>query len=87
MLQSKLYIVDSDRGRSDRYRLSYPLHSISLARMIATRTLPEALRVMANQLEDVSELLFGSFNRDIPVNSCIRSSANNPAPVVYSFDN
>ena len=60
---------------------------VSLARMIGTRTLPEALRFMANKLEDVSELLFGSFNRDIPVNSCTRSSANSPASLVYSFDN
>ncbi|MEG4940814.1 ISAs1 family transposase [Microcoleus sp. F4-D5] len=60
---------------------------VSLARMLGTRTLPSALRLMANQLEDVSELLFGSFNCDTSVKSCTRSPANNPAPLVYSFDN
>ena len=60
---------------------------VSLARMFGTRTLPSALRWMANQLEDVSELLFGSFNYDTSVKSCTRSPANNPAPLVYSFDN
>ncbi|MEG4505943.1 hypothetical protein QUA81_15120 [Microcoleus sp. F6_B4] len=60
---------------------------VSLARMLGTRSLPSALRLMANQLEDVSELLFGSFNYDTSVKSCTRSPANNPASLVYSFDN
>ena len=60
---------------------------VSLARMLGSRTLPSALRLMANQLEDVSELLFGSFNNDTSVKSCTRSPANNPASLVYSFDN
>jgi hypothetical protein len=60
---------------------------VSLARMFGTNTLPQALRYMANQLEDVSELLFGSFNRDTLVKSCIRSPANNLTPLVCSFDN
>lgn len=60
---------------------------VSLARMFGTRNLPSALRWMANQLEDVSELLFGSFNCDTSVKSCTRSPANSPAPLVYSFDN
>ncbi|XZO03293.1 MAG: ISAs1 family transposase [Microcoleus sp.] len=40
---------------------------VSLARMIGTNTLPQALRFMANQLENVCELLFDLSNRDKPV--------------------
>jgi hypothetical protein len=50
-------------------------------------TLPQALRSMANQLENVSELLFGLSHQDKPVESCARSPANNPTPLVCSFDN
>jgi predicted transposase YbfD/YdcC len=42
---------------------------VSLARMIGTNTLPQALRFMANQLENVCELLFDLSNRDKPVKS------------------
>jgi hypothetical protein len=37
--------------------------------MSGTNTLPQALRLMANQLENISELLFGFSNRDQPVKS------------------
>ncbi|NJK76398.1 MAG: transposase, partial [Microcoleus sp. SU_5_6] len=60
---------------------------VSLARMFGTRTLPEALRFMANQLEYVSELLFGLSDQDKPIKFDARSPANNPAPLVCSFDN
>lgn len=42
---------------------------LSLARMLGTNTLPEALRFMANQLEYVSELLFGLSHQDKPIKS------------------
>lgn len=42
---------------------------VSLARMSGTNTLPQALRLMANQLENISELLFGFHCRDKPVKS------------------
>jgi len=42
---------------------------VSLARMIGTNTLPQALRLMANQIEKLSELLFGFSARDKPVKS------------------
>jgi len=42
---------------------------VSIARMIGTHTLPQALRFMANQLGNVSELLFDLSNRDKPVKS------------------
>jgi predicted transposase YbfD/YdcC len=42
---------------------------VSLARMSGTNTLPQALRLMANQLENISELLFGFKCRDKPVKS------------------
>jgi len=40
---------------------------VSLARMNSTRTLPQALRFMANQTEYLSELLFGLSSTDQPV--------------------
>ncbi len=40
---------------------------VSLARMKCTRTFPEALRLMANQIEDLSELLFNLSSPDKPV--------------------
>ncbi|MEG3911442.1 hypothetical protein QT979_26135 [Microcoleus sp. w2-18bC1] len=58
-----------------------------LARMLGTSTLPEALRFMANQLEYVSELLFGLSHQDQPIKSGAYSSANSLSPLVYSFDN
>ncbi|MEG4627518.1 hypothetical protein Q5691_24950 [Microcoleus sp. w1-18aA5] len=58
-----------------------------LARMLGTNTLPEALRFMANQLEYVSELLFGLSHQDQPIKSGACSSANSLSPLVYSFDN
>jgi len=60
---------------------------VSLARMLGTNTLPEALRFMANQLEYVSELLFGLSHQDKPIKSGACSSANSLTPLVYSFDN
>jgi predicted transposase YbfD/YdcC len=60
---------------------------VSIARMFGTNTLPQALRSMANQLENVSELLFCLSHQDKPVESCARSPANNPTPLVCSFDN
>jgi hypothetical protein len=42
---------------------------VSLARMNGTNTLPQALRLMANQVENISELLFGFLTRDKPVKS------------------
>lgn len=42
---------------------------VSLARMNGTNTLPQALRLMANQIEKLSELLFGFWARDKPVKS------------------
>jgi len=55
--------------------------------MLGTNTLPEALRFMANQLEYVSELLFGLSHQDKPIKSGACSSANSLTPLVYSFDN
>lgn len=52
---------------------------VSIARMIGTKTLPQALRFMANQLENVSELLFGLDRRSKPVKFGARSSANSPS--------
>jgi hypothetical protein len=60
---------------------------VSLARMFGKNTLPQALRFMANQIENVSELLFGFSHQDKPIKSYVRSPANHPAPHVYSFDN
>ncbi len=40
---------------------------VSLARMKGTHTFPEALRLMANQIEDLSELLFDLSGQDKPV--------------------
>jgi hypothetical protein len=40
---------------------------VSLARMNGTNTLPQALRLMANQLEKLCELLFGFQCPDKPV--------------------
>jgi predicted transposase YbfD/YdcC len=40
---------------------------VSLARMKCTHTFPEALRLMANQIEDLSELLFDLSSPDKPV--------------------
>ena len=40
---------------------------VSLARMKCTHTFPEALRLMANQVEDLSELLFDLSSSDKPV--------------------
>ena len=40
---------------------------VSLARMKGTHTFPEALRLMANQIEDLSELLFDLSDPDKPV--------------------
>ena len=53
---------------------------VSIARMIGTNTLPQALRLMANQFENVSELLFGLSHRDKPVKFSTPSSANSPIP-------
>jgi predicted transposase YbfD/YdcC len=39
----------------------------SLARMKGTHTFPEALRLMANQIEDLSKLLFDLSSSDKPV--------------------
>ncbi|MEG3848951.1 hypothetical protein QT981_18565, partial [Microcoleus sp. herbarium13] len=43
---------------------------VSLARMFGTKTLPQALRFMANQIEKISELLFGFCTDGKPVKSC-----------------
>lgn len=40
---------------------------VSLARMKGTRTIPQAFRLMANQLEDLSELLFGLRSDEQPL--------------------
>ena len=40
---------------------------VSLARMKGTHTIPEAFRLMANQLEDLSELLFGLSSDEQPL--------------------
>ena len=53
---------------------------VSLARMSGANTLPEALRLMANQIENISELLFGFFPSDKPVKSRSRAPANSPIP-------
>ena len=53
---------------------------VSLARMIGTNTLPQALRFMANQLEKLSELLFGFCARDEPVKSGSIALVNSPIP-------
>ena len=42
---------------------------VSLARMSGTNTLPQALRLRANQLEKLSELLFGFQSLDKSVKS------------------
>jgi len=49
---------------------------VSLARMSGTNTLPQALRLMANQIDNLSQLLFGFSSRDEPVKSLTRASAN-----------
>lgn len=49
---------------------------VSLARMSGTNTLPQALRFMANQIDNLSQLLFGFSSRDEPVKSFTRVSAN-----------
>jgi predicted transposase YbfD/YdcC len=43
---------------------------VSLARMSGTRTLPQAFRLMANQIEYLSELLFGFSSRENSVKFC-----------------
>ncbi len=53
---------------------------VSLARMSGANTLPEALRLMANQIENISELLFGFCPRDKPVKSRSWAPANSPIP-------
>ena len=40
---------------------------VSWTRMKGTHTFPEALRLMANQIEDLSELLFNLYGPDKPV--------------------
>lgn len=60
---------------------------VSLARMIGTNTIPQALRLMANQVENVCELLCGFSPRERPLKSWTRTPANSPVPLVYSFDN
>ena len=42
---------------------------VSLARLKGTHTFPEALRLMANQIEDLSKLLFDLSSQDKPVES------------------
>ena len=42
---------------------------VSLARLKGTHTFPEALRLMANQIEDLSKLLFDLSSQDKPVKS------------------
>ena len=53
---------------------------VSLARMSGTQTLPQALRLMANQIENISELLFGFLTCDKPVKSFAIALANSPIP-------
>ena len=53
---------------------------VSLARMSGTNTLPQALRLMANQIENISELLFGFLTRDKPVKSFAIAPVNSPIP-------
>jgi hypothetical protein len=53
---------------------------VSLARMSGTHTLPQALRLMANQIENISELLFGFLTRDKPVKSFASAPVNSPIP-------
>jgi predicted transposase YbfD/YdcC len=53
---------------------------VSLARMSGTNTLPQALRLMANQIENISELLFGFLARDKPVKSFAIAPVNSPIP-------
>jgi predicted transposase YbfD/YdcC len=53
---------------------------VSLARMNGTNTLPQALRLMANQIENISELLFGFLTRDKPVKSFAIAPVNSPIP-------
>lgn len=53
---------------------------VSLARMFGTKTLPQALRFMANQIEKISELLFGFCTDGKPVKSCEFALANSPIP-------
>jgi len=53
---------------------------VSLARMSGTNTLPQALRLMANQIENISELLFGFLTRDKPVKSFASAPVNSPIP-------
>jgi predicted transposase YbfD/YdcC len=53
---------------------------VSLARMFGRRTLPQALRFMANQIEKVSELLFGFCTDDKPVKAGNFALANSPIP-------
>ena len=53
---------------------------VSLARMFGMNTLPEALRFMANQIEKISELLFGFCARDEPVKSGSIALASSPIP-------
>jgi len=49
---------------------------LSLARMSGTNTLPQALRLMANQIDNLSQLLFGFSSLQEPVKSFTRASAN-----------
>ena len=51
---------------------------VSLALMSGTNTLPQALRLMANQIEKLSELLFGFCASDKPVKSFAIALANSP---------
>ena len=53
---------------------------VSLARMSGTNTLPQALRLMTNQIENISELLFGFLTRDKPVRSFAIAPVNSPSP-------
>jgi hypothetical protein len=48
--------------------------------MSGTTTLPQALRLMANQIENISELLFGFLTRDKPVKSFAIAPVNSPIP-------
>ena len=51
---------------------------VSLALMSGTNTLPQALKLMANQIEKLSELLFGFCASDKPVKSFTIALANSP---------
>ena len=51
---------------------------VSIARIFGTKTLPQALRFMANQIEKIFELLFGFWARDEPVKSGSIALANSP---------